>query len=204
MKTSQESDINKNQAKKDFINDYFLNTSLFSTFIRSKRYIEIVWSSEAGVSSILALLVTIMLSMFFGKFPTIFFDIMPPMLLAIISGFITLIAFSLSALALTLGFINVDSIVKTINLNNDSNVEASKKYLETYCFIVYRFYFSAVYSFIVVLVSAITYLYINLPLSFDNKINFALGFLFVYLLIYTISFTVALIGDCIKMRFTQL
>lgn len=191
-------------AKKKFVRSYFLKSNLCNTFFKSKRYLEVIWSIEALVSLIISSGVTIVLTIIFNRYPFIFLDVIPPMLLAVIGGFITLIAFSLSALALTLGFIDLNTLVNTINLENAHYRNISKEYLETYRFITYRFYFSAVYSFLVVILSAGAYIYINLPIENSAFINILLGFLVIYFLVYTISFTLGLIGDCIKMRFTQI
>ncbi|MDT3911525.1 hypothetical protein RPO00_10260, partial [Staphylococcus aureus] len=60
-----------------------------------------------------------------------FIDSLPPLILAFIGGFIALIAFSLSALALTISAIGKTNLIKTLKLNSDNFFdENSEKLLE--------------------------------------------------------------------------
>ena len=86
----------------------------------SGRYKEIYYSREALYSFIITFVLIIFLTILYCTNKQNFIDSLPPLILAFIGGFIALIAFSLSALALTISAIGKTNLIKTLKLNSDN------------------------------------------------------------------------------------
>lgn len=177
--------------------------SFFITLKESKRYKELYCSKEAFTSVIITLIICGFVTTLYIYNTEILIDNLPALILAILGGFISLIAFSLSALALIISSISKDNIVNILKLDQSNNLEEkSKILLNKIITILYRFYFSAGFNVISVIVLVCAYLFLLLPFTFPTIINFILGIIVVYIIVFSLLFTLTLFSSCIKLPFT--
>lgn len=177
--------------------------SFFITLKESKRYKELYCSKEAFISLIITLIICGFVTTLYIYNTEILIDNLPALILAILGGFISLIAFSLSALALIISSISKDNIVNILKLDQSNNLEEkSKILLNKVITILYRFYFSAGFNVISVIVLVFVYLFLLLPFTFPTIINFILGIIVVYIIVFSLLFTLTLFSSCIKLPFT--
>lgn len=201
--------FNEAQVKSILISRYFSSSGFRETFFENKRIYELYKSIEGKISIFLAILISSVLMIFFYNNSLEYVNSISSILLTLIGGFISLIAFSLGALALTLGSINKEEIflfteLKYTEQKNKLYIEISNiDHLRIYRDITFRFYHSAFYNFIIIIELLMTYIYINLNMDLHIIFNFIVGYFVVYFIVYSLLFNITLVNDCIKMKFTD-
>ncbi|MBH9582055.1 hypothetical protein [Staphylococcus felis] len=169
---------------------------------KSGRYKEVYKSKEALYSFLVTTFLLISSTILYCINKQTFIDSLPALILAFIGGFIALIAFSLSALALTISAIDKMKLIKILKLNNDNNFDnTSEKLIESLITTLYRFYYSAGFNLISILVMIISYFYLIIPMEVCIIINFFLGFIVIYTINFSLLFTLTLFSTCIKLPF---
>ncbi|MFO3688082.1 hypothetical protein [Staphylococcus felis] len=169
---------------------------------KSGRYKEVYKSKEALYSFLVTTFLLISSTILYCINKQTFIDSLPALILAFIGGFIALIAFSLSALALTISAIDKMKLIKILKLNNDNNFDnTSEKLIESLITTLYRFYYSAGFNLISILVMIISYFYLIIPMEVCIIINFFLGFIVIYTISFSLLFTLTLFSTCIKLPF---
>ena len=178
------------------------NRRFLKSLCESGRYKEIYYSREALYSFIITFVLIIFLTILYSTNKQNFIDSLPPLILAFIGGFIALIAFSLSALALTISAFGKTNLIKTLKLNSDNFFdENSEKLLEKLITTLYRFYFSAGFNLISILILVFSYFYLIIPMEICVIFNALLGFIVIYTIIFSLLFTLTLFSTCIKLPF---
>lgn len=199
----------KNAKKSLLISEYFIKSGFRETFKESKRIKEMYCSIEALISLAFSLLIVILLGVLFHFANKEYISLVSNLIVALIGGFISLIAFSLAALTLTLSFINNKEIFRYTKLESETkNGELeyyidNKEYLQMYRDISFRFYHSAFFNFLAIIMLISAFVYINLPFEFSQFINVPIGFLVIYFISYSLIFNITLVSDCIKMKFSN-
>lgn len=178
------------------------NESFFKTLKKTGRYKEVFSGKEAGASLLITLLLYLFLTILFFKDNVVFLEYIPPLLVSIITGFITLIALSLSAFALVISSFNRQSFLALILFDEDDKlVPQSQSLINKMITILYRFYFAAGFNVISVFLLIFIYVYIIFPSMFLIGVSLALGFLALYLVVFSLIFTLTLFSTCIKLPF---
>ncbi|REI13137.1 hypothetical protein [Staphylococcus felis] len=169
---------------------------------KSGRYKEVYKSKEALYSFLVTTFLLISSTILYCINKQTFIDSLPALILAFIGGFKALIAFSLSALALTISAIDKMKLIKILKLNNDNNFDnTSEKLIESLITTLYRFYYSAGFNLISILVMIISYFYLIIPMEVCIIINFFWGFIVIYTISFSLLFTLTLFSTCIKLPF---
>ncbi|MDU0476367.1 hypothetical protein QVA73_05620 [Staphylococcus chromogenes] len=169
---------------------------------KSGRYKEVYKSKEALYSFLVTTFLLISSIILYCINKQTFIDSLPALILAFIGGFIALIAFSLSVLALTISAIDKIKLIKILKLNNENNFDnTSEKLIESLITTLYRFYYSAGFNLISILVMVISYFYLIIPMEVCIIINFFLGFIVIYTISFSLLFTLTLFSTCIKLPF---
>lgn len=191
-----------NNIKLSLIRKKLKNRKFLKSLCESGRYKEIYYSREALYSFIITFVLIIFSTILYSTNKQNFIDSLPPLILAFIGGFIALIAFSLSALALTISAIGKTNLIKTLKLNSDNFFdENSEKLLEKLITTLYRFYFSAGFNLISILILVVSYFYLIIPMEIYVIFNALLGFIVIYTIIFSLLFTLTLFSTCIKLPF---
>lgn len=194
--------MENNNIKLSLIRKKLKNRRFLKSLCESGRYKEIYYSREALYSFIITFVLIIFLTILYSANKQNFIDSLPPLILAFIGGFIALIAFSLSALALTISAIGKTNLIKTLKLNSDNFFnENSEKLLEKLITTLYRFYFSAGFNLISILILVFSYFYLIIPMEICVIFNALLGFIVIYTIIFSLLFTLTLFSTCIKLPF---
>lgn len=194
--------MENNNIKLSLIRKKLKNRRFLKSLCGSGRYKEIYYSREALYSFIITFVLIIFLTILYSTNKQIFIDSLPPLILAFIGGFIALIAFSLSALALTISAIGKTNLIKTLKLNSDNFFdENSEKLLEKLITTLYRFYFSAGFNLISILILVFSYFYLIIPMEICVIFNALLGFIVIYTIVFSLLFTLTLFSTCIKLPF---
>ncbi|HEI2166006.1 TPA: hypothetical protein SI254_002846, partial [Staphylococcus aureus] len=158
--------MENSNIKLSLIRKKLKNRRFLKSLCESGRYKEIYYSREALYSFIITSVLIIFLTILYSTNKQNFIDSLPPLILAFIGGFIALIAFSLSALALTISAIGKTNLIKTLKLNSDNFFdENSEKLLEKLITTLYRFYFSAGFNLISILILVFSYFYLIIPME---------------------------------------
>ncbi len=194
--------MENSNIKLSLIRKKLKNRRFLKSLCESGRYKEIYYSREAIYSFIITFVLIIFLTILYCTNKQNFIDSLPPLILAFIGGFIALIAFSLSALALTISAIGKTNLIKTLKLNSDNFFdENSEKLLEKLITTLYRFYFSAGFNLISILILVFSYFYLIIPMEICVIFNALLGFIVIYTIIFSLLFTLTLFSTCIKLPF---
>lgn len=194
--------MENNNIKLSLIRKKLKNRRFLKSLCESGRYKEIYYSREALYSFIITFVLIIFLTILYITNKQNFIDSLPPLILAFIGGFIALIAFSLSALALTISAIGKTNLIKTLKLNSDNFFnENSEKLLKKLITTLYRFYFSAGFNLISILILVFSYFYLIIPMEICVIFNALLGFIVIYTIIFSLLFTLTLFSTCIKLPF---
>ncbi|EKI2451557.1 TPA: hypothetical protein SK910_001801 [Staphylococcus aureus] len=194
--------MENSNIKLSLIRKKLKNRRFLKSLCESGRYKEIYYSREALYSFIITSVLIIFLTILYSTNKQNFIDSLPPLILAFIGGFIALIAFSLSALALTISAIGKTNLIKTLKLNSDNFFdENSEKLLEKLITTLYRFYFSAGFNLISILILVFSYFYLIIPMEICVIFNVLLGFIVIYTIIFSLLFTLTLFSTCIKLPF---
>lgn len=201
--------MENSNIKLSLIRKKLKNRRFLKSLCESGRYKEIYYSREALYSFIITFVLIIFLTILYCTNKQNFIDSLPPLILAFIGGFIALIAFSLSALALTISAlaltisaIGKTNLIKTLKLNSDNFFdENSEKLLEKLITTLYRFYFSAGFNLISILILVFSYFYLIIPMEICVIFNALLGFIVIYTIIFSLLFTLTLFSTCIKLPF---
>lgn len=194
--------MENSNIKLSLIRKKLKNRRFLKSLCESGRYKEIYYSREALYSFIITFVLIIFLTILYYTNKQNFIDSLPPLILAFIGGFIALIAFSLSALALTISAIGKTNLIKTLKLNSDNFFdENSEKLLEKLITTLYRFYFSAGFNLISILILVFSYFYLIIPMEICVIFNALLGFIVIYTIIFSLLFTLTLFSTCIKLPF---
>lgn len=177
--------------------------SVFNIFFQKKRYKEFFWGKEATWSTIFSVILLIAFIILYMWSPSKFSVIIPNILIALIGGYITLIGLSLSAFALVVSSFNKNSFLKLIKFSEDDGnlLEFSKDLINNFITIIYRFYLSATYNVIALLLFCLIYVYISMPINFCDTLNFIFGAIVIYYIVFCLLFTLTLFDSCIKLMF---
>lgn len=198
-----QTDLNKVKLKKlSLIRKEIKNESFLKSLFKSERFKELYNSKEAKWSLSITFILTIFSLYLYQNNAEQFLEDIQPLILTFIGGFISLIAFSLTALALTIASISKDNFVNILELDKNCELnEISKQLVEKTIITLYRFYFSAGFNLISVIILTIGYFYYDIPLLYDIHFNFLLGFLFIYIINFSLVYTLTLFSTCIKLTF---
>ncbi|MDT0700242.1 hypothetical protein [Staphylococcus chromogenes] len=194
--------MKNDNIKLSLIRKKLKNIKFMESLWKSGRYKEVYKSKEALYSFLVTTFLLISSIILYCINKQTFIDSLPALILAFIGGFIALIAFSLSALALTISAIDKIKLIKILKLNNENNFDnTSEKLIESLITTLYRFYYSAGFNLISILVMVISYFYLIIPMEVCIIINFFLGFIVIYTISFSLLFTLTLFSTCIKLPF---
>lgn len=187
------------------MNQVFIETSPNRFLL--KRIKELFWSIEALMSFLLSAATLLIMYYFFELDPILYKSVMSNLILSFIGGLITMIAFSLSALALVLSIFKTEDIERILQVNieviSDNNKKIIKKTAEVFASLIYRFYASGILNLISIILLIIGYFIVNFPINYSNWILYPFAFLNVYIVYFSLIFTVLLIPTCIKFKFIE-
>ncbi|HCT0522395.1 TPA: hypothetical protein K8039_002370, partial [Staphylococcus pseudintermedius] len=139
------------RKKSSLVRKQINSQSFFITLFNSKRYKELYLSKEALISFLISIILTIFITILYYTNKTSLLNNLQPLLLAILGGFIAMIAFSLSALALIISSISKENIINVIQLKGEKLEEKSEELIDKIIAVLYRFYFSAGFNVISVI-----------------------------------------------------
>lgn len=206
-------DKNELKGVKSFIiSDFFIKSSFRETFKKNKRIKGMFTTDETVPSLILTLFILAAFSLLFFLNNKEYANLTSNLIIGLIGGYISLIAFSLAALTLTLSFMNNKEIydLTEFKLNSENKIYIkNKNLLETYRDISFRFYHSAVFNLVSIFLLIGIYVYMNITLTFYIPywlfiiLNYLLGLIVVYIIVYSLIFNITLISDCIKVKFSN-
>ncbi|EPQ9625024.1 hypothetical protein ACUYVC_000056 [Staphylococcus pseudintermedius] len=200
MELSHEEKIRR--KKSSLVRKQINSQSFFITLFNSKRYKELYFSKEALISFLISIVLTIFITILYCANKTSLLNNLQPLLLAILGGFIAMIAFSLSALALIISSISKENIINVIQLKGEKLEENSEELIDKIIAVLYRFYFSAGFNVLSVILITFMYFYLIIPIEFCILVNCILGFFSIYILVFSLLFTLTLFSSCIKLPFS--
>ncbi|EIS6479152.1 hypothetical protein MWQ64_001965 [Staphylococcus pseudintermedius] len=200
MELSHEEKIRR--KKSSLVRKQINSQSFFITLFNSKRYKELYFSKEALISFLISIVLTIFITILYCANKTSLLNNLQPLLLAILGGFIAMIAFSLSALALIISSISKENIINVIQLKGEKLEENSEELINKIIAVLYRFYFSAGFNVLSVILITFMYFYLIIPIEFCILVNCILGFFSIYILVFSLLFTLTLFSSCIKLPFS--
>ena len=125
-----------------------------------------------------------------------YFDLLFNLITTLIGGYLGLIAFALSAVAIVTAMITNNFLVH-IAQNSSSN----DKGLVNLRGLFFPFYFSAVLDFIVLIILILNFLFLYIESNFTLSILMFMSFVTSFLCSYSIVYSVQLIGLSIRIRF---
>lgn len=189
------------QKRLNYIRKLMKDQSFFKTLKTTKRYKEIYLGKEAIFSLLITLIILTLGSILYLVAPINFVDYLPSLISSVISGFITLIAFSLSALALVINSFSKDSFLAHIEFTEKGVSKSSEKLAIKIVTILYRFYFSAGFNVISVFLLIIIYFYMLFPIDTPILLGLLLSVLPIYFIVFSLLFTLTLFSSCIKLPF---
>ncbi|HEC2144678.1 TPA: hypothetical protein R1951_001305 [Staphylococcus delphini] len=200
MELSHEEKIRR--KKSSLVRKQINSQSFFITLFNSKRYKELYFSKEALISFLISIVLTIFITILYCANKTSLLNNLQPLLLAILGGFIAMIAFSLSALALIISSISKENIINVIQLKGEKLEGNSEELIDKIIAVLYRFYFSAGFNVLSVILITFMYFYLIIPIEFCTLVNCILGFFSIYILVFSLLFTLTLFSSCIKLPFS--
>lgn len=198
--------------KSSMISNYFIKSNFRETFKENKRINGMFTTDETIPSIILTVFILITFSLLFFLNNKEYSNLTSNLIIGLIGGYISLIAFSLAALTLTLSFMNNKEIydLTEFKLNSKNEIYIkNEELLQTYRDISFRFYHSAVFNLVSIFLLIGLYVYMNVPLFFYIPhwlfiiLNYILGSIVVYIIVYSLIFNITLINDCIKVKFSN-
>ncbi|WP_271397865.1 hypothetical protein [Salinicoccus roseus] len=190
------------QKRLKYIRRLLKEQSFFKTIVSTERYKELYTEKEAFFALIVTIFITGLCSALYIVSPYNFIQFLPPLISSIIAGYITLIALSLSALALVISSLSKDSFLEHIEFEKDLVTKKSQELVVKTITILYRFYFSAGFNVISVFLLVFIYLYIILPFSTPVWLGIIISMLLIYFISFSLIFTLTLFSSCIKLPFT--
>lgn len=199
-------------VKSSIISDYFIKSNFRETFKDNKRIKGMFTTDETFPSIILTAFILVAFSLLYFLNNKDYSNLTSNLVIGLIGGYISLIAFSLAALTLNLSFMNNKEIYDLtefeLNCKKEINIK-NKELLQTYRDISFRFYHSAVFNLVSIFLLIGLYVYMNIPLNFHVPyclfiiLNYLLGLIVVYIIVYSLIFNITLINDCIKVKFSN-
>lgn len=189
------------QNKLKLIRKLMSSKNLENVFFIDGRWKELFIGKESLVSSIITAIIIIIFSILYYLSKDIFISSIPNLLVSIIGGYITLIGLSLSAFALVLNVFNRDSFLTLIQLKNEEIIEPSINLLNDMILILYRFYLSAALNVGSVILILGIYVYTIIPIEVPYFLHIILGIIFIYIIVFSLIFTLTLFSTCIKIPF---
>lgn len=189
------------------MNEFFIKSSANSYL--KKRAKELIWSIECFISIALTCISVIVMFILFEVDSKLYISVISNLILTFIGGLITMIAFSLSALALVLSIFKTAEIERistngnnlNINLENDKNIIEKK--VEIFAMLIYRFYASGILNLVAIIMLILGYFVVNFPFHWSNWILGIITFLITYIVYFSLIFTVLLIPTCIRFKFIE-
>ncbi|WP_275068753.1 hypothetical protein [Mammaliicoccus vitulinus] len=190
---------------KNIMNKIFIETS--PNIYLLKRIKELIWSIEALISLLLSAITIFIMYYFFQLDSILYKSVISELILTFIGGLITMIAFSLSALALVLSIFKTEDIERISKVGIEEFSNSNKKLIfskvEIFAILIYRFYASGILNLISIFLLIIGYFIVNLPITFSNFVLYPLTLVSVYIVYFSLIFTVLLIPTCIKFKFIE-
>ncbi|MBM6268630.1 hypothetical protein [Staphylococcus epidermidis] len=199
---NNENEIIERQKKLKQIRILLNEQSVWKVFLKEKRFKEFFFGKEALCSLIISLILLATFITLFLLSNEKFIEYIPNILIAMLGGYITLIGLSLSAFALVVSGFNKDSFLDLIVFDEKGNLLShSKELVNNFITIIYRFYLSATYNVIALLMLCLTYIYIVIPFFTICILSFLLGFIVLYYITFCLIFTLTLFSSCIQLVF---
>ncbi|MEK4394344.1 hypothetical protein MHH94_09910 [Mammaliicoccus sp. FSL K6-3158] len=190
---------------KNIMNEIFIETS--PNIYLLKRIKELIWSIEALISLLLSTITIFIMYYFFQLDSILYKSVISDLILTFIGGLITMIAFSLSALALVLSIFKTEDIERISKVGIEELSNSNKKLIfskvEIFAILIYRFYASGILNLISIFLLIIGYFIVNLPITYSNFVLYPLTLVSVYIVYFSLIFTVLLIPTCIKFKFIE-
>jgi hypothetical protein len=110
-------------------------------------------------------------------------------ILTILGGFFSLLGFTIGGLALLTGTIGAEVITKL----------REEKKIDHLMSVIFNFYFCGVVTGLTAILSLITYIITFIPMKINIILFYIWGLLYCYLIIFSIIYSVMLLGTCIRL-----
>lgn len=151
--------------------DMFIKESPLS--IIRVRFIELFFSIEALISYPISLITLIILYSIYKDNFSVFLEVITPLTLALITGLIAMIAFSLSALALILTSFKITDVESLIEEKKGVvNLEKVKNFR----LIIFRFFMASILNLISIFLLLIGYLLINSSMYYREYFTYIFNY----------------------------
>lgn len=180
------------ENKQTMLEDYFSTekTSFLSLLKSTKKTKVLLWSGEALMSIILTVILLILINYLYKSIgDEEFNDMLKEVSIVIVPALLGMLGFIISGLAIITGTVT-NKVLSSINKELKANSIIS---------IIFTFYFVGVLIGINILLYIILYMltYTNLPFSY--LIINIYGFIAIYLLVFSVVESIALLGSCIRL-----
>ncbi|MCB4844101.1 hypothetical protein LHW04_03365 [Bacillus tropicus] len=187
--------------------EYFYKKNRFINLLKDTQKHKDLWKSkEALYCFILALVITfILVLILFGisslnysvviteKGVSNFLESIRPVILTILGGFFSLLGFTISGLALLTGTIGAKVITKI----------SEEEKIEHLMSVIFNFYFCGVIIGATTIISILTYIITFIQLPLNLYLFCVWAFIYTYLVIFSITYSVMLLGTCIRLFLLQ-
>lgn len=182
--------IKEVRNKKNVDDFYGIKNSSFFYLLRTTRKWKELFNQKEAIISLIFSIVSLLVLRFVYNTEGIntFVIVIQNLLIGILSGFISLLGFIISGLAIFTGTIT-DKIVKKIN--ND-------KKIEHLIGILYSFYFIGAIIGITICLFVISYIMTYTKLEINNVILCSIVLILSYLFCFSILYSIALLGTCLR------
>lgn len=185
------------EDKDNLIKSTFIGDRPFKVIL--PRFKEVFFSVEALISSLLVIFPLIFMYIIAKDDFETYINLINNLIIALITGLIAMIAFSLSALALILTSFRIEDVRGLITESPKGIFNKEK--LHGFRLIIYRFFMSSILNLSSIILLVIGYFILNLPVLFPNCVTYLYTFIVSYLTVFSLIFSTLLIPTCIKMKF---
>ncbi len=187
--------------------EYFYKKNRFINLLKDTQKHKDLWKSkEAFFCFILALVITFTLVLILFEVSSLnysvvitekgvsnFLESIRPVILTILGGFFSLLGFTISGLALLTGTIGTKVITKI----------SEEEKIENLISVIFNFYFCGVIIGATTIISILTYIVTFIQLPLNLYLFCVWTFIYTYLVIFSITYSVMLLGTCIRLFLLQ-
>ncbi|MGG1791702.1 hypothetical protein ABDI27_17735 [Bacillus mycoides] len=195
----------KKVGQKDI--EYYFRKNRFLNLLKDTKKHKDLWKSkEAIFSCVLAFIITLVLALILFEVSSLnynttiteksvsnFLESIRPVILTVLGGFFSLLGFTISGLALLTGTIGAKVITK---------IREEKK-IEHLISVIFNFYFCGVIIGATTILSLLTYLVTFVQMPLNRTLFYVWAFLYSYLIVFSIIYSVMLLGTCIRLFLLQ-
>ena len=178
------------------VKKYFHYNSFLKLLCKTKKYKELYCCTAGHASILLALISTFIFNLFYSLRYEEFLVVIPPLLLTLVSGFLGLLGFLITGLALLLGMVTNKIIYEF----------EKKEKVHNFVGILFSFYFEGVIIGVTLINLMLLYLifYCLSPFIVEKYAFLIVSFVTSYSVSFSILYAIGLLGTSINMFFVNL